>query len=73
MTDKEKKPRLLKWQYDELNAQYGRTPEPSEGWSASGEHYLLFDLLNKFGFKPNSREEAMRMTGELLAEGWRDE
>ena len=73
MPAKKKQPRLLKWQYDELNAQYGRTPDLAEGWSASGEHYILFNLLNQFGFKPKSREEAMRLTEELLAEGWRDE
>ena len=66
-------PRLVKWQYDELNAQYGNTPPLHDGWSASGEHYLLFGLLKTFGFNPLSREEAMDLAEELLAEGWRDE
>jgi hypothetical protein len=66
-------PRQFKWQYDELNAQYGVTPPLSEGFRASGEHYVLFDLLNRFGFHPLSREQAMDLAEELLAEGWRDE
>jgi len=66
-------PRLLKWQYDELNIQYQNTPPLSDGFSASGEHYILFHLLNQFGFRPNSREEAMELAEELLAEGWRDD
>ena len=66
-------PRLLKWQYDELNAQYAVTPPLADGFSASGEHYILFNLLNRFGFYPFSREQAMELTEELLAEGWRDE
>jgi len=67
------KPRLLKWQYDELNIQYARTPPLSDGVSASGEHYILFHLLNQFGFRPWSREEAMELAEELLAEGWINE
>ncbi len=69
----ERRPRLLKWQYDELNAQYAITPPLTNGVAASGEHYVLFNLLNRFGFHPRSREEAMELAEELLAEGWRDE
>ena len=65
-------PRLLRWQYDELNAPYQNTPPVWDGFSASGEHYILFHLLNKFGFHPYSREEAMDLAEELLAEGWRN-
>ncbi|MBI5650682.1 MAG: hypothetical protein HZC40_09605 [Chloroflexi bacterium] len=71
MSDK-RKPRLAKWQYNELNIQYARTPALSDGVSASGEHYVLFNLLNRFGFHPASREAAMELTEELLAEGWHD-
>ncbi len=67
------KPRLRKWQYDELNIQYARTPPLSDGVSASGEHYILFHLLNQFGFYPNSREQAMELAEQLLSEGWQDE
>jgi hypothetical protein len=56
-----------------LNAQYAVTPPLADGFSASGEHYVLFNLLNQFGFHPFSREQAMELTEELLAEGWRDE
>ena len=66
-------PRLLKWQDDELNAQYQNTLSLSDGFSASDERYILFHLLNQFGFHPFSREQAMELTEELLAEGWRDE
>lgn len=66
-------PRLTKWQYDELNAQYANTPSLSDGFSASGEHYILFGLLKTFGFNPLSREAAMELAEELLAEGWYDE
>ena len=66
-------PRLLKWQYDELNAQYGNTPSISEGTGEGGQQWILMNLLNRLGFIPNSRDEAMTMAEELLAEGWRDE
>ncbi len=70
---RQSKPRLLRWQYDELNAQYAITPPLADGVAASGEHYVLFNLLNRFGFHPNSREQAMELAEELLTEGWRDE
>ncbi len=63
-------PRLTRDQYLEPDAQYQRTPPLSDGNSASGEHYILFMLLNKLGFHPHSREEAMELAEELLAEGW---
>lgn len=65
-------PRLLKWQYYELNPLYHNTPPLSDGNSPSGEHYILFQLLNQFGFHPNTREQAMELAKELLVEGWRD-
>lgn len=67
------KPCLLKWQYDELNAQYGNTPPIAEGTGEGGQHCILMNLLNGFGFIPNSRDEAMQIADELLAEGWREE
>ena len=67
-----KQPRLKHWQYNELDAQYAQTPALSDGWSASGEHYQLVHLLNQFGLHPNSREQAMELTEELLAEGYYD-
>ncbi len=53
-----------------MDAQYQRTPPLTDSVSASGEHYILFALLNRFGFRPNSREAAMELAEELLAEGW---
>jgi hypothetical protein len=64
------KPRLTREQYIALDIQYQRTPPLADGVSASGEHYILFYLLNQFGFYPNSREAAMELAEELLAEGW---
>ena len=66
-------PRLTKWQYDELNAQYANTPSIAEGTGEGGQHWILMNLLNRFGFVPNSRDDAIQITDELLAEGWRDD
>jgi len=65
-----RKPRLTREQYLALDLQYQRTPPLSDGTSASGEHYILFHLLNSLGFHPQSREAAMELAEELLAEGW---
>jgi hypothetical protein len=39
MTDLNRK--LTRAQWDRLNDQFQRTPDPDEGASASGEHYML--------------------------------
>ena len=69
----QRKPRLTRDQYTALETQYQHTPPLSDGVSASGEHYQLAFLLSQFGFRPNSREQAMELTEELLAEGWLDD
>lgn len=69
----ERKPRLLKWQYDELNAQYAVTPSPDEGSASTGEHFKLMSVLNQFKFYPSLRYEAMQIAEQLLEAGWRDE
>jgi hypothetical protein len=62
--------KLIRSQWEELDDQMSRTsPEPdSEG--VPGEHMKLIALLNRFGFNPMSKREAMRMAEILLAEGW---
>ena len=47
--------KLTRDEWERLNAQYERTPDPDEGSSASGEHYMLNFILNKLGFHPMSR------------------
>ncbi|MEK7277491.1 MAG: hypothetical protein AAB427_09095 [Chloroflexota bacterium] len=65
--------KLSRSEWDELDRQYQNTPPLNEGFSASGEHYVLVHILNKFGFHPKSREEAMKLAEELLANGWKDD
>lgn len=67
------KPRLNKWQYDDLNKQFSITPALTDGTPATKEHYALFNMLNSFGFHPHPREAAMELAEELLHEGWRKE
>jgi hypothetical protein len=39
-------------------------------FSASGGHYLLIAVLNRLGYFPHSREEALEITEELLSNGY---
>ena len=39
--------KLTRDEWERLNAQYERTPDPDEGSSASGEHYMLNFILNR--------------------------
>ena len=45
--------KLSRDEWDRLNDQFSRTPDPDEGSSASGEHYMLAFILNKLGFHPS--------------------
>jgi len=65
--------KLTRDEWERLNAQYERTPDPDEGSSASGEHYMLNFILNKLGFHPMSRREAMNIAERLLSNGWTDD
>ncbi|MEI6291699.1 MAG: hypothetical protein WCP19_14850 [Chloroflexota bacterium] len=65
--------KLNRDEWDRLNDQYSRTPDPDEGSSASGEHYMLAFILNKLGFHPMTRREAINIAERLLSNGWIDE
>jgi len=65
---------MKKLTYDEwvkLDVQYTNTPALSDGWSATGEHYLLISVLNELGYHPHSREEAMETAERLLLNGYK--
>lgn len=70
MTEERK---LTREQWDQLNDQFQRTPDPDEGASASGEHYMLNFVLNKLGYHPNSRREAIKIAERLRSNGWSDD
>lgn len=64
--------KLSRDEWEELDTQYQRTSSLGDSVSASGEHYILVALLNRLGFFPHSREEAMQIAEELLSNGWDD-
>jgi hypothetical protein len=64
------KRKLTRAEWDELDIQYSNTPGLTDVFSASGEHYLLIAVLNRLGYFPHSREEALEMTEELLSNGY---
>lgn len=57
-------------QWYELESQYNKTPEHPDAEGVPGEHLRLIALLNRFGFHPMSKQEAMKLAGELLEQGW---
>lgn len=62
--------KLTRAEWEELDIQWQNTPGLADGFSASGQHYVLVAILNRFGFYPQGREEAMNIAEELLANGW---
>lgn len=65
--------KLTRLQWERLNDQLQRTPDPDEGSPASGEHYMLVAILNQLGFHPTSRREAIKLAERLLSNGWTDD
>lgn len=62
--------KLTKEQYQELEEQYSRTPAQPDDEGVPGEHFKLIALLNRFGFYPGSKNEAISLANELLEQGW---
>ncbi len=62
--------KLTRQQWDELYAQFIITPDPDEGFSETGEHWKLIALLNRLGYNPFSRKEAVFLAQELLDNGY---
>ncbi len=56
--------RLTREQYMELKTQLERMDE-----DIPGEHLKLIALLNRLGFNPMSKQEAMDLAKRLLSEG----
>jgi len=73
MNNESEEPQLTREQWDKLNDQFQRTPDPDEGSSASGEHYILVHILNQFGFHPTSRRAAIKLAERLLSNGWKND
>jgi len=64
--------KLTRDQWYELDDQFSRTPEHPEVEGLPGEHLKLIALLNRFGFHPMSKQDAMKLAAELLAMDWRE-
>lgn len=62
--------KLTRAQWEELEDQMSRTPPEPDGEGVPGEHLKLIALLNRFGFNPMSKQEAMRRAEKLLRDGW---
>lgn len=56
--------------YCQLQEQFDRTPGEDDGFSASGEHYALTAILNKLGYHPRSRGDALKTAEKLLCNGY---
>jgi hypothetical protein len=62
--------KLTRFQWEQLDEQMSRTPSETDPEGEPGEHMHLIALLNKFGFSPMSKHEALRLAEQLLEAGW---
>ena len=58
--------KLTRAQWDELQAQFERTPALGDTWAPSGEHYVLVALLNRWNLFPKTAAEALELAAFLL-------
>lgn len=65
--------KLTHEQYQELEAQVERITTEPEDEGLPGEHLKLIALLNRFGFNPMSKMEAMQLAKQLLENGEKNE
>ena len=61
--------KLTREQYQELEAQVERFATEPEEEGLPGAHLNLISLLNRFGFNPMSKMEAMQLAKQLLENG----
>jgi hypothetical protein len=62
--------KLTRPQWEQLDDQLSRTPSETDPDGVPGEHMQLIALLNAFGFRPMSKQEALRIAEQLLEAGW---
>jgi len=62
--------KLTRAEWEELDEQMSRTPPEPDSEGVPGEHLKLISLLNRFGFNPMSKQEAMKLAEKLLASFW---
>ena len=62
--------KLTRAQWEELDDQMSITPPEPNSEGMPGEHLKLIALLNRFGFNPMSKQEAMILAEKLLASFW---
>jgi len=62
--------KLTRSQWEDLDDQMSRTPPEPDAEGVPGEHIKLIALLNRFGFNPMSKREALQLARELLEAGW---
>lgn len=64
--------KLTRTQWDELDDQMSRTPPEPDSEGVPGEHMKLIALLNRFGFNPMSKREALEVATKLLNADWEE-
>jgi hypothetical protein len=67
--------KITQREWDELNNFFVAIQPPAQNeLFASGDHYTLYLMLRKMGFRPPADAiEIYRMAEEILAEGYEDE
>ena len=62
--------KLTRTEWEALDEQMSITPSEPDSEGVPGEHLKLIALLNRFGFNPMSKQEAMRLAERLLNDRW---
>lgn len=64
---------LTRLQWEQFDEQMSRTSSETDPDGEPGEHMQLIALLNRFGFNPISKQEALKLAEQLLEAGWAEQ
>lgn len=64
--------KLTRQQWYELEEQLSRTPSEPFSGEHPGEHMKLIALLNRFGYQPMTKQQALNLARSLLDLGWKE-
>lgn len=62
--------KLTQNQLSLLQAQYDRTPAKNETFGSTGEHWVLFHMVQQLGGKPRDEWDAINWAERILTNGY---
>lgn len=70
-TERKNSDPLEEWEYFSILNQFNITPAPNESFGAAGEHYILWQMVDRLGYSLTSDKwSAYHLAADLLCLQW---